>query len=170
MTLENTLYSINELNQKLGGDNFFQEPLNEDLSELARYFSTIAVDDFLIGLEGNSTYFLSESVSKQIFYMFQDFLNKNETVIAQQQDTHIIYIGDDQKVYAVLAGDDSHLLADTLSNFFQAILTTQNFLLECNLEKFDDDFSYRDKILSQIKDKILSQIKDPNYFIEFFYG
>lgn len=170
MKLESILEKISYLNEQLGGEVFFQKPLSTTTSDLNIYFNSIVPTDFLIGLKGNDTSFLSKAESQNIFYMFEDFLSEDDTLIATQQDSNALYVNIKKEVFGVLSGDDSYLLADTLSNFFQAILTAQNFLLECDLEKFDEDFSYKARIFSQIKDKILSQIKDPNYFIEFFYG
>lgn len=127
------LEEIDDCNEIIYGERFLinqVNSVNDDLFE--SYLSCIPENDFNIDLGGNINDFLGKDPLGNIQYMFEDIFDEEcATVFLTQHDVNIVYINHNNgEIGACISGDELHIIAKKLFDFFSQINIVQNLIID----------------------------------------
>lgn len=168
------LEEIDDCNEIIYGERFLinqVDYVNDDLFK--SYLSCIPENDFNIDLGGNINDFLGKDSLGNIQYMFEDiFDGEGATVLLIQHDVNIVYINHNSgEIGACISGDELHIIAKNLFDFFSQINIVQNLIIDLyDSNPRGENGGYKTGFLEELKEILINEkvLLDVEYFIDFF--
>ncbi|HCA5724760.1 TPA: hypothetical protein MW319_003774 [Acinetobacter baumannii] len=170
------LEEVDECNEIIYGERFLINPDNSVNDDLFKsYLSCIPENDFNIDLGGNINDFLGKDSLDNIQYIFEDiFDGESATVFLTQQDLNVLYINHNSgEIGACISGDELHIIAKNLFDFFSQINVVQNLIIDLyKSNPRGENGGYKTGFLEELKKILIKEnvVLDVDYFLEFFYG
>ncbi|MEQ1454637.1 hypothetical protein [Acinetobacter seifertii] len=170
------LDEVVKCNEIIYGEIFLINQDNSVSDELFKsYLSCIPENDFNIDLRGNINVFLGKDSLENIQYMFEDiFDGESATVFLTQHDVNIVYINHNSgEIGACISGDELHIIAKNLFDFFSQINVIQNLIIDLyDSNPRGKNGGYKTGFLEELKKILINEkvLLDVDYFLEFFYG
>ncbi|MEI1703020.1 hypothetical protein V8P79_11350 [Acinetobacter baumannii] len=170
------LEEVDKYNEVIYGERFLINPDNFDNDDLFKsYLSCIPENDFNIDLGGNINDFLGKDSLDNIQYIFEDIFNgESVTVFLTQQDLNVVYINHNSgEIGACISGDELHIIAKNLFDFFSQINVVQNLIIDLyESNPRGENGGYKTGFLEELKKILIKEnvVLDVDYFLEFFYG
>ncbi|MFW1842780.1 hypothetical protein ACG9YY_07445 [Acinetobacter pittii] len=170
------LEEVDKCNEIIYGERFL---LNQDNSFndglFKSYLSCISENDFNIDIGGNINDFLGKDSLENIQYMFEDiFDGESATVFLTQHDVNVVYINHNSgEIGACISGDELHIIAKNLFDFFSQINVVQNLIVDLyESNPRGENGGYKIDFLENLKKILISEnvLLDVEYFLEFFYS
>lgn len=170
------LEEVDDCNEIIYGERFLINQVNSVNDDLFKsYLRCIPENDFNIDLGGNINDFLGKDSLDNIQYMFEDILDGGSaTVFLTQHDVNIVYINHNSgEIGACISGDELHIIAKNLFDFFSQINIVQNLIVDLyDSNPRGENGGYKTGFLEELKKILINEkvLLDVEYFIEFFYG
>ncbi|MBE2172949.1 hypothetical protein IIQ44_13690 [Acinetobacter oleivorans] len=170
------LEEIDDCNEIIYGERFLINQVNSVNDDLFKsYLSCIPENDFNIDLGGNINDFLGKDSLDNIQYMFEYILDGGSaTVFLTQHDVNIVYINHNSgEIGACISGDELHIIAKNLFDFFSQINIVQNLIIDLyDSNPRGENGGYKTGFLEELKKILINEkvLLDVEYFIEFFYS
>lgn len=102
------------------------------------------------------------------------FDGKCATVFLTQYDVNIVYINHNSgEIGACISGDELHIIAKNLFDFFSQINVVQNLIIDLyESNPRGENGGYKTGFLEELKKILIKEnvVLDVDYFLEFFYG
>lgn len=105
--------------------------------------------------------------------MFEDiFDGEGAAVFLTQHDVNIVYINHNSgEIGACISGDELHIIAKNLFDFFSQINIVQNLIIDLyDSNPRGENGGYKTGFLEKLKEILINEkvLLDVEYFIEFF--
>lgn len=168
------LEEIDDCNEIIYGERFLINQVNSVNDVLFKsYLSYIPENDFNIDLGGSINDFLGKDSLDNIQYMFEDiFDGEGAAVFLTQHDVNIVYINHNSgEIGACISGDELHIIAKNLFDFFSQINIVQNLIIDLyDSNPRGENGGYKTGFLEKLKEILINEkvLLDVEYFIEFF--